>query len=203
MGLVKCKECSKEISTNAKTCPSCGAPTKRPESKGKIYFLIILLAGCYLVNKYYTEPAQMQYSETNSGYTETSVIEDKIDLQVTMVKKQNLIDASPIHYPDRGNEYILIDVAIKNKSKMSHYVNSGNFTMVDTEGVAYSYDSATFGQHNPLRSVDLPPNSQTSGRIVFQIKANNNPAKLIYEESLFGSIEKQIAKTEPDLRYGF
>jgi len=48
MALRKCKECDKEISTEAKLCPNCGAPVKKPTSKivkiggGLILFFLFL-----------------------------------------------------------------------------------------------------------------------------------------------------------------
>ena len=39
MALIKCSECLKEISENAKTCPHCGNPIKKikPKKEKKIY----------------------------------------------------------------------------------------------------------------------------------------------------------------------
>jgi len=34
MALIKCKECEKEISSDAVNCPSCGAPVKPIKKKG-------------------------------------------------------------------------------------------------------------------------------------------------------------------------
>jgi hypothetical protein len=43
MALIKCKECGKEISDQAKTCPSCGAKVKKPAGgAGKLLALIVL-----------------------------------------------------------------------------------------------------------------------------------------------------------------
>ena len=44
MALVKCIECDHEISTEAKTCPNCGARNRAYKSKtGRVILLIILL----------------------------------------------------------------------------------------------------------------------------------------------------------------
>ncbi len=42
MALKKCKECGKEISSKAKTCPNCGAPIKKQISTGSGCLIIIL-----------------------------------------------------------------------------------------------------------------------------------------------------------------
>lgn len=50
MALVKCKECGNEVSTEAKTCPKCGAPVARkPIGCGSAIVLIVLL---FVVGKY-------------------------------------------------------------------------------------------------------------------------------------------------------
>jgi len=41
MALIKCKECGAEISAQAKTCPKCGAPVKKPMPKGCLITLIV------------------------------------------------------------------------------------------------------------------------------------------------------------------
>ena len=37
MGMVKCRECGKDVSNEAKTCPHCGVATPAPESKFGLY----------------------------------------------------------------------------------------------------------------------------------------------------------------------
>lgn len=51
MSLIKCKECSKEISSKAKTCPQCGATSKK-KSNGCLLLIILLIviAIVYLFN---------------------------------------------------------------------------------------------------------------------------------------------------------
>jgi hypothetical protein len=46
MGLIKCKECGKEVSAQAKACPNCGATFPGVGAKGcAIAFLVILFIG--------------------------------------------------------------------------------------------------------------------------------------------------------------
>lgn len=44
MALIKCKECKKEISSEAKTCPQCGAKVKKPMSPIIKYSLLGVIA---------------------------------------------------------------------------------------------------------------------------------------------------------------
>ena len=51
MALVKCKECGNDISTEAKTCPKCGAKNEKPANAGTalafIVIAIIMLYGAF------------------------------------------------------------------------------------------------------------------------------------------------------------
>lgn len=108
MALINCPECSKRISDQSVTCPSCGFPTARAippplpqtnhdnnnslvDSRQKqknsggsgttiFLFIIIIAIGYLLVNNYdnYTEKAS-QYSEEHSEpYEESSQVEDSL-----------------------------------------------------------------------------------------------------------------------------
>lgn len=46
MALIKCDECGKEISNQAKTCPNCGFPLKKPKKRTvnkKVLILVLLI----------------------------------------------------------------------------------------------------------------------------------------------------------------
>lgn len=46
MALIKCHECGKDISTEAKTCPACGAKVKKPKKPvGPVGFFFVLVFG--------------------------------------------------------------------------------------------------------------------------------------------------------------
>lgn len=52
MGMIKCTECSKDISDQAKTCPGCGAPNKARTSKAKPFVIggIVAVAIVFAAN---------------------------------------------------------------------------------------------------------------------------------------------------------
>lgn len=57
MALVKCKECNGDVSTNAKTCPKCGAPAPKPEQAlawGALIAIAVVVIG---LNKACSGPA--------------------------------------------------------------------------------------------------------------------------------------------------
>ncbi len=47
MAIEKCRECGKEVSTNAKTCPNCGA--KKPAQPGILLSLFVIGVGIFLI----------------------------------------------------------------------------------------------------------------------------------------------------------
>lgn len=56
MALIKCKECGKDISSEAKVCPSCGiAPPKRT---GIVSIVVVGLIGIYMVKCTYDEASK-------------------------------------------------------------------------------------------------------------------------------------------------
>ena len=64
MALIKCKECGKEISSKAKTCPNCAAPNKKPTSGCTwgclilIIFLVLIPVSFNIINDYKTRQTQ-------------------------------------------------------------------------------------------------------------------------------------------------
>lgn len=47
MAMVKCKECGKEVSDQAKSCPSCGAKPPKKLSIGKLLFVALIGFGAF------------------------------------------------------------------------------------------------------------------------------------------------------------
>ena len=56
MALQKCRECGKEISTQAASCPQCGAPKKKSGCLNQIALLMLLLVGVIYVMAKITSP---------------------------------------------------------------------------------------------------------------------------------------------------
>ena len=54
MAIIKCKECGKEVSTTAKSCPGCGAPTKKPS---RALLLVAILGVMFLLAPLVSEEA--------------------------------------------------------------------------------------------------------------------------------------------------
>ena len=56
MSLIKCRECSKEISDKAKSCPHCGSPTffaeEENEATQRIAFIVLIIGVVIFAVKY-------------------------------------------------------------------------------------------------------------------------------------------------------
>jgi len=60
MALIKCEECSKEISNRAKTCPQCGLPIKFEAGCGT--YLLFFILGIIFLYSSCQEMIKSQYS---------------------------------------------------------------------------------------------------------------------------------------------
>ena len=79
MSLVKCRECSKDLSTKVKSCPNCGAPVKKNGNNGflKILTVLAVISIVAYITSYFTEVI----SDTKPNFTEViSYIMPKEDL---------------------------------------------------------------------------------------------------------------------------
>lgn len=63
MSLLKCTECGNEVSSNASSCPNCGAPIKTRKKVGCLGTIIIIIVALILIGKisnYFDERAKSQ-----------------------------------------------------------------------------------------------------------------------------------------------
>lgn len=78
MALLKCTECSKEVSSKAATCPNCGAPMKRKSGfLGNLFFsLFVFLFIIFLIGLVVPKtPTTPQTSETEAQPSQNKEIE--------------------------------------------------------------------------------------------------------------------------------
>ncbi len=81
------------------------------------------------------------------------------------------------------NNYVLVNVSIKNTGSSSLSVNPYSFKLEDETGT--QRDSALALSDSPLNSVTLSGGGNTSGNIVFEAKKDSSTLKLIYSPGLF------------------
>lgn len=109
--LINCKDCGKEVSKNAKTCPNCGAKVK----KGGRFFLKILL-GFFLFFVLLGIIANLTETENGSSVNKTG----KTDIKTEKKSNLELLDWS-ISKGEFGNPTIIGKVK-NNRNKEYSYV---------------------------------------------------------------------------------
>ena len=101
MALIQCKECEKEISSEAESCPSCGAPLKPIKKKGgflnfikrMVLRIVVILAVLYAGFLYMTSSFEETVSEVKDTIQDTTskvnkaVQDEKNRLKATEKKK--------------------------------------------------------------------------------------------------------------------
>lgn len=140
----------------------------------------------------------------------------KVDFAVTTVKEVETIsyisdDESFTKRPETDKKFLLIYVTVHNGSQQVHYAKPHNFILKDFDVKqrvykSYSIDSITRLMDNGFNATNLLPKTQTSGWLVFQIKASSiitryrmnphYPTKLIYVGLENVKVEKNIMKTD-------
>ena len=118
MALIKCYECGHEISTEAKTCPNCGARNKAYKSKvGK--FIIVLALG-FVVYVVYLFMSVSEYTTncdtTDKRETFTSVIDES---SYSQLNKLRVIDLTKIKTIKSGDSItdLVCDATVHFNSK--------------------------------------------------------------------------------------
>lgn len=84
MALVTCHECKKEVSTEAKTCPSCGAKVKKPP--GRIARKILYVLGGLFLFIVFANVSNRQRSEEKAAAESAKTPEQRAAEQKTLTQ---------------------------------------------------------------------------------------------------------------------
>lgn len=82
MGLIKCKECKEEISSKAKLCPKCGAPTPKKTSLFT-WIVVIIFIAIYISISSNNESTEKEYKPA------VAKIQQKTEKQI--IKEENIL----------------------------------------------------------------------------------------------------------------
>jgi hypothetical protein len=85
MAMVKCRECDKEVSNKAKTCPNCGVKNPQPQSKFNLYLKLAL--GAILV-------ISIVKCVNDSGNQESERIAEKQRIEASKTPEQRAQEAA-------------------------------------------------------------------------------------------------------------
>lgn len=132
-------------------------------------------------------------ASTNSNKTVVHKVGEVIDvkgkeLTVKTVKK-NYESGNQFLKPDTDNQYVKIDLSIKNNTDSSIDVASYEFKILDSNGV---YHDANYILKDPLTSTKIAKGGNLSGSISFEVPKNDDNLKLIYTPSLWSDDHVEI-----------
>lgn len=96
MALTNCKECGKQVSTSASTCPNCGAPTKMTQVATNAKSVFIILVAVLLVAFVIWEPEKK--AETSQSISTPPVATSNTDIQTPKGSKYYTADEMEEHY---------------------------------------------------------------------------------------------------------
>lgn len=200
--LTKCKSCEKEISSNAKSCPGCGAKNSKPFYKKAWFWVlaIIIVAGIggagtsepEVVSKgegATTETPTTQEEETNTT-VETFKIGDTVELDDFRITVNGVrtSEGGQFMKPKEGNEYFYVDATVENISSEEKSVSSMlMFKVVDQDG--RSMDMAIVEDANGQLDGKVGAGRKISGEYIVEVPTETTGLELQFDSSLVG---KQI-----------
>lgn len=212
--MVKCKTCNNEIASSAKSCPNCGAKNKKAFYKKWWFWLIIVvvvvgIAGASGGNDGdNTSNVVDTSSETTSNDSSESTSNNKtqdetkefysvgeeikindIILIVNSVEKSN---GSQYDRPSDGNEYVIVNVTIKNVGSSEISYNPYYFDMQNSQGQIIDKTITLIDQDTQLNDGKLAAGGQVSGTIVFEEPTGDEGLILKYNPNLFSSKEVKV-----------
>ncbi len=135
-----------------------------------------------------TQNENKQNDNSNTQVTQTEAKEYKVgdsiaidgeELTVTEVKR-NYKTGKEYYKPDSGNEFVKINVTIKNNSGDAISVSPNEFKIIDSNGV---YHDINYILSNPLASTELANGGNISGSITFEVPKDDTSLTLIYSPS--------------------
>jgi len=128
MSLIKCKECQKEFSSNAKACPNCGAPNKK--TSGCAMLFLILFGTIVVVVVYINSTTPKSPPPTASQITEKQKVDEEAKKQELAKLQANLIEFKKglqsynldyqCHIDERSKRLVII---VDNSWHSQHYQN--------------------------------------------------------------------------------
>jgi hypothetical protein len=94
-------------------------------------------------------------------------------------------DQAEVGYSKAGNgsTFIIIGVGVSNTSSESVFVSPVRFTLISTSNEAVDYDSSTYSLDSyAFRGVELQPGTNTTGTLVFLVRKDFIPDRIVYQD---------------------
>jgi len=197
--MIECKSCSKEIASNAKSCPSCGAKNKKPVYKKAWFWIVavIIVAGIAgggedtpteTTETANTQSKQEEVVKDTFAVGEEVKLNDNI-LRVNDVKKSN---GTEWDTPKSGYEYVIVDVTIKNGGTESITYNPFDFKVQNSKGQITDMTFTTINNDTALQSGELVGGGEVSGTVAFEQPAGDENLVLKYSANMFSDKEIKV-----------
>ena len=94
--------------------------------------------------------------------------------------------------PDSGNEFVKVNVTIKNTSSNEISYNTFDWKMQDSNGNIVSPASSTYSVDGAISSGELAEGGTKTGFLVFEVPSGDNELVLRYEPSFWSSKKVEI-----------
>lgn len=116
---------------------------------------------------------------------------DKKKVTVSSVKR-NWSSGNEFIVPDAGNEFVKIQVTIRNDSSNEAAYNSFDWNLQDSKGVIKDVATVAYGVDGALNSGDLAPGGKVEGFLVFEVKEGDKGLTLRYNPSFWSDKKIEI-----------
>lgn len=202
--IIKCKTCSSEIASSAKNCPSCGAKNKKPIYKKWWVWLIAVIVvigiagggdsssnGTALNTTTSNEEKNNKKSEEVKEFYSVGE-EVKLGNNVLIVNSVEKSNGSEWDKPKDGNEFVIVDVTIKNGGSSEISYNPYDFEMQNSKGQITDQAITTINIETSLSSGNLAAGGEVSGTIAFEQPAGDEALVLKYKANMFSNKEIKV-----------
>lgn len=205
--MIKCKTCSNEIASSAKSCPSCGAKNKKPIYKKWWVWVLAVIVVAGIAGGAGNDESSNGGSESNNtasgGQTNDKKSEEvkefyavgeevKLGDNVLIVNSVEKSSGSEWDKPKDGMEYVVVNVTIKNGGSSEISYNPFDFQMQNSQGQITDQAFTTINTDSALSSGNLAGGGQVSGTIAFEQPAGDEALVLKYKANMFSNKEVKV-----------
>lgn len=163
---------------------------------GGIAFVVLIIIGA-ISSAGSGNPEKVGSNETSSntsqtepekGKTKVFKIGDSVNLDgktVTVNEVKPYTSKNQFLVPEPGNKFVALDITLRNDSDEAYNYNVLEFKLQDNQD--YSYTNAVADIEPYLATGAIQQGQSARGFIAYEIPSENEPVKLIYTPSFWGT----------------
>lgn len=206
--ITKCKKCGADMQPNEKVCSKCGAKNKGPFYKRWWFIVIIVIAALGAISSLGgNKEDKTAATVSNSKSVDTKKTEEKkeevkdiysigeeikLNDNVLLVNKADKSNGSKFDKPQKGKEFIIVNVTIKNGSKNEISYNPYNFEMANSQGQITDEALTTVNKDTALHDGKLAPGGTVTGTVAFEQPTGDTGLTLKYKANMFDDKEINV-----------